>query len=49
MERFINQQNLAHYKKVLSETTDPTKRQMLLRLLAGEQEYAASQVDVKLA
>jgi hypothetical protein len=45
MKRFINQQNLAHYKKLLLETTDPAKRQVLLRLLADEQEQAASQGD----
>ncbi len=35
MERFIHEQNLAHYEKVLAETTDPAKRQMILSLLAG--------------
>jgi hypothetical protein len=25
MDRFIHDQNLAHYRKVLAETTDPTK------------------------
>jgi hypothetical protein len=37
MDRYIHDQNLAHYRKVLSETTDPTKRQTLLKLLADEQ------------
>ena len=37
MERYIREQNLAHYRKVLSETTDPKKRQILLKLLADEQ------------
>ena len=37
MHRYIHEQNLAHYRKVLSETTDPTKRQTLLKLLADEQ------------
>ena len=36
MDWFIHEQNLAHYSKVLSETTNPTKRQILLRLLADE-------------
>lgn len=36
MERFIHEQNLAHYEKVLAETTDPAKRQMILSLLVGE-------------
>ena len=37
MEHYIREQNLAHYRKVLSETTDPTKQQIVLKLLAGEQ------------
>jgi hypothetical protein len=37
MDRYIQDQNLAHYRKVLSETTDPTKRQAVLKLLADEQ------------
>jgi hypothetical protein len=37
MEHYIREQNLAHYRKVLSETTDPKKRQILLKLLADEQ------------
>jgi hypothetical protein len=37
MDRYIHEQNLAHYRKVLSETTDPAKRQTLLKLLADEQ------------
>ena len=37
MTHFIHQQNIAHYRKVLSETTDPTKRQTVLKLLADEQ------------
>lgn len=47
MERFIYEQNLAHYRKVLSETTDPAKRQMVLRLLAGEPEIALPWIDLK--
>ena len=38
MDRFIHEKNLAHYSKVLSETTDPAKRRMVLMLLAEEQE-----------
>jgi hypothetical protein len=37
MDRFIHEQNLAHYRKILSETTDPKKRQTVLKLLADEQ------------
>jgi hypothetical protein len=41
MTHFIHQQNIAHYRKVLSETTDPTKRQTVLKLLADEQAQFA--------
>ena len=37
MDRYIHEQNLAHYRKVLSETTDPTKQQTVLKLLVDEQ------------
>jgi hypothetical protein len=36
MERYIHEQNLLNYRKALSETTDPVKRQILLELLASE-------------
>jgi hypothetical protein len=36
MDRYIHDQNLAHYRMVLAETTDPTKRQTVLKLLADE-------------
>ena len=49
MDWFIHEQNLAHYSKVLSETTNPTKRQILLRLLANERrkwnEIDAQRID----
>jgi hypothetical protein len=37
MDGYIHEQNLAHYRKVLSETTDPTKRQTVSKLIADEQ------------
>jgi hypothetical protein len=37
MDRYIHEQNLLNYRKVLSETTDPAKRQILQELLASEQ------------
>jgi hypothetical protein len=37
MDRFIHDQNLAHYRKVLAETTAPTKREVVLKLIADEQ------------
>ena len=49
MESFIHEQNLAHYRKVLAETTDPVKRQMVLRLLADEQEFVPPRIDWKQA
>jgi len=36
MERFVHIQNIAHFRRVLSETTDPTKQQTVLKLLAIE-------------
>ena len=47
MERFIYEQNLAHYRKVLAETTDPTKRLTVLKLIADEQESARLRADWK--
>ena len=47
MEFFIHEQNLAHYRKVLSETTDPVKRQMVLRLLVDEQKTVPPRIDWK--
>ena len=40
IERYIHEQNLIHYRRVLSETTDQTKRQTVLALLADEQASA---------
>jgi hypothetical protein len=37
MDSYIHEQNLAHYRKVLSETIDPTKRKIVSKLLADEQ------------
>jgi hypothetical protein len=39
MDRYIHEQNVAHYLRVLSETTDPTKRQTVLKLLADERAF----------
>jgi len=36
-DRYIHEQNLILYRKVLSETKDQTKRQTVLDLLADEQ------------
>jgi hypothetical protein len=40
MDRYIHEQNLAHYRKVLSETNDPMTRRTVLKLLADEQATA---------
>ena len=37
MKKFIHEENLKLYRKRLDETTDPEKRQMLLKLLAEEE------------
>jgi hypothetical protein len=42
MERYIHEQNLEHYRKVLSETTDPTKLRTLMKLIADEQANVRS-------
>jgi hypothetical protein len=43
MERLIHEQGLVHYRKVLAETTDQTKRRTVLKLLADEQANVWSQ------
>jgi hypothetical protein len=37
MKKFIHEENLKLFRKRLAETTDPEKRQMLLKLLAEEE------------
>ena len=37
IDRYIHEQNLILYRKVLSETTDQATRQAVLRLLANEE------------
>jgi hypothetical protein len=37
MKEFIHEENLKLFRKQLAETTDPEKRQMLLKLLAEEE------------
>lgn len=38
MEKFVHDQNLAHYRRVLSQTTDDAKRKVLLELIQAELE-----------
>jgi hypothetical protein len=47
MDRYIHDQNLAHYRKVLSETTDPSRRLTLLKLLADEQANVRPLAETK--
>jgi hypothetical protein len=37
MDKFVHDENLKLYRKLLAETTDAQKRQMLLKLLAAEE------------
>jgi hypothetical protein len=37
MESFIHTENIRLYRKLLTETSDPDKRQTLLKLLADEE------------
>jgi hypothetical protein len=34
--KFVHDQNVAHFRKCLKETTDEARRQVLLQLLADE-------------
>jgi hypothetical protein len=47
MDRFIHRQNLQHYRKLLSQTTDEAQRVQLLKLLAEEEakDLSAAQND----
>ena len=37
MDRFVNRQNIDRYRKLASEATNATERQLILRLLADEE------------
>ena len=47
MDRYIHDQNLALYRKVLAETADPTKRRAVLKLIADEQAKARAPTETK--
>jgi hypothetical protein len=49
MDRYIHDQNLALYRKVLAETTDPTKRQAVAKLLADEQAKVRAPTEARRA
>jgi rubrerythrin len=38
MERFVSQQNIERYRKLLNISTNETERRMIFKLLAEEQE-----------
>jgi hypothetical protein len=38
MEKFVHRENIKLYRKLLAETTDAQKRQMLLKLLADKRQ-----------
>jgi hypothetical protein len=42
MERFIERQNVEHYKDLLKSEKDPVKRAVLQKLLAEEEAKQAS-------
>ena len=37
MEEFVHQQNLAHFRKMLSEKTHEPQREQILKMLAEEE------------
>ena len=37
MDRFVNRQNIARYRRLASEATNATQRQQIMRLLAVEE------------
>lgn len=37
MERFVHEQNIIHFYKMLDQTTDPVERRRILALLAEEE------------
>lgn len=47
MDKFVHGENLKLYRKLLAETTDEQKRQMLLKLLADEEAKDAQPPEKK--
>jgi hypothetical protein len=37
MDRFIHDENLRHYRRLLEQTIDPAERERILKLLAEEE------------
>jgi hypothetical protein len=42
MDRFVARQNIEHYRDALAKETDESKRLLLLRLIAEEEERLAA-------
>jgi hypothetical protein len=45
VKRFVERQNVAHYKELLKVETDPIRRAILQRLLSEEEAKQASHLD----
>lgn len=41
MDRFIHDENLRHYRRLLQQTSDPVERERIHRLLAEEEAKAS--------
>lgn len=42
MDRFIHDENLRHYRRLLERTAEPAERERILRLLAEEEARAVA-------
>ncbi len=47
MEKFVYRENIKLYRRLLAETTDEQKRQMLLKLLTDEEAKYAEPPEKK--
>ena len=47
MEKFVHRENIKLYRRLLAETADEQKRQMLLKLLADEEAKDAEPPEKK--
>jgi hypothetical protein len=47
MEKFVHKENLKLYRKLLAETADEQRRQILLKLLADEEAKDAQPAEKK--
>jgi hypothetical protein len=45
MDRSVARLNIEHYRKLLAQETDETRRQTIMRLLAEEEAKLKSQTD----